>query len=61
LLREHGNYEWLTEFGSVVISNNGIEFAATYGMMCFVLFFSGGGRYVSADYWIARANGAAPA
>lgn len=60
LLEKHGNYEWLTEHGNVVISNNGIEFAATYGMMCFVLFFAGGGRYVSVDYWIAKANGAAP-
>lgn len=57
LLNEHGNYEWLTEYGNVVILNNGIEFAATYGMMCFVLLFTGGGRYVSADYWIAKANG----
>ena len=29
ILREHGNYSWLTENGSLVILNNGIEFAAT--------------------------------
>jgi uncharacterized membrane protein YphA (DoxX/SURF4 family) len=54
ILREHGNYEWLTEKGSVVILNNGIEFSATYGMMCLVLLFTGGGRYVSLDYWLAK-------
>lgn len=30
ILQEHGNYEWLTEHGSFIISNNGIEWAATY-------------------------------
>ena len=54
ILREHGNYDWLTEHGSVVILNNGIEFAATYFIMLVALFFIGGGRYLSADYWIAR-------
>jgi putative oxidoreductase len=52
ILQEHGNYEWLTETGSVVISNNGIEFAVTYFVMLLALFFMGGGRYVSVDYWI---------
>jgi uncharacterized membrane protein YphA (DoxX/SURF4 family) len=52
ILKEHGNYEWLTETGNVVISNNGIEFAATYFIMLLALFFMGGGRYVSMDYWI---------
>lgn len=54
LLREHGNYSWLTESGSFVILNNGIEFAATYFIMLLVLLFIGGGRYVSVDYWIAH-------
>lgn len=54
LLKEHGNYEWLTENGSVVILNNGIEFAATYFIMLLVLFFIGGGNFVSADYWLKR-------
>ena len=53
ILKEHGNYDWLTEQGSFVVLNNGIEFAATYFIMLLVLFFIGGGRYVSADYWIA--------
>jgi hypothetical protein len=54
LLREHGNYDWLTETGSLVISNNGIEWAATYFVMLLTLFFTGAGRYLSADHWIAR-------
>lgn len=54
ILREHGNYQWLTEEGSFVVLNNGIEFAATYFVMLLVLFFFGAGRYMSADYWIAR-------
>ena len=54
ILKENGNYEWLTEQGSFVVLNNGIEFAATYFIMLLALFFIGGGRYVSVDYWIAR-------
>ena len=42
LLREHGNYSWLTEKGGLVILNNGIEFAATYFIMLLALFFYGG-------------------
>ncbi len=54
ILKEHGNYEWLTENGGFVVLNNGIEFAATYFVMLLVLFFIGGGRYVSLDFWIAQ-------
>jgi len=54
LLQEHGNYSWLTEKGSFVILNNGIEFAVTYLIMLFSLLFTGGGRYVSADYYLSR-------
>ncbi len=54
LLKKHGNYKWLTEKGNFVILNNGIEFAATYFVMLLVLFFTGAGRYLSIDYWIAR-------
>ncbi|HEC30207.1 MAG TPA: DoxX family protein [Gammaproteobacteria bacterium] len=54
ILKAHGNYEWLTEHGSFVILNNGIEFAVTYLIMLLVLFFYGAGKYVSADHWIAR-------
>lgn len=54
LLRTNGNYDWLTENGSVVILNNGIEFATTYFIMLLVLFFMGAGQYVSIDYWLKR-------
>ncbi len=54
LLKEHGNYDWLTEQGSFVVLNNGIEFAATYFIMLLMLFFIGGGRYFSLDHWIAQ-------
>ena len=54
ILKEHGNYSWLTGRGSVVILNNGIEFAATYFIMLLSLFFTGGGRYTSADYWLNK-------
>ena len=54
ILQEYGNYEWLTENGSFVILNNGIEFAATYFIMLMTLFFIGAGRYVSLDYWLAK-------
>ncbi len=57
LLREHGNYSWLTEKGNFVILNNGIEFAVTYLIMLLALLFSGGGRYVSVDYYLARLYG----
>lgn len=55
LLQAHGNYEWLTGSGQFAILNNGIEFAATYFIMLLALLFIGGGRYLSLDYWIARA------
>ncbi|MEE9355928.1 MAG: DoxX family protein [Methylococcaceae bacterium] len=54
ILQQHGNYSWLTENGSFVVLNNGIEFAATYIIMLLVLFFYGAGRYVSLDYWFLR-------
>lgn len=52
ILREHGNYEYLTETGNFVISNNGIEWATTYFIMLLVLFFIGAGKYVSLDHYI---------
>jgi len=54
LLKTHGNYDWLTEQGSLVISNNGIEFAATYFIMLLALFFVGSGRFISGDYWLQK-------
>lgn len=54
ILMEHANYDFLTEHGSLVMLNNGIEFGVTYFVMLLVLFFGGGGRYVSMDYWIGQ-------
>ncbi len=54
ILQEHGHYDWLTASGGFVISNNGIEWAATYFVMLLAVFFIGAGKYLSADYWIAR-------
>ena len=54
ILQTNGNYEWLTEQGSFVILNNGIEFAATYFIMLLTLFFIGSGKYASVDYWISQ-------
>lgn len=52
ILREHGNYSWLSGRGNFVILNNGIEFAATYFIMLLVLLGTGAGRIFSVDYWI---------
>lgn len=54
ILQEYANYSWLTGSGKIVILNNGIEWAATYFIMLLSLFFSGAGRYISVDYWLAR-------
>ncbi len=54
ILKQYGNYDWLTENGNIVILNNGIEFSATYFIMLLALFFIGSGRYVSIDYWLRR-------
>lgn len=56
ILREHANYDWLTENGSIVILNNGIEFAATYSIMLLVLFFTGAGK-ASLDHLINKKYG----
>lgn len=54
ILQTHGNYEWLTSSGKLVILNNGIEFATTYLIMLLALFALGAGKYVSIDFWIWR-------
>jgi putative oxidoreductase len=54
ILQEHGNYDWLSSSGKFVILNNGMEFAMTYFIMLLVLFFTGGGRYTSVDYFLAK-------
>ncbi len=54
ILQTHGHYDWLTEHGNFIVSNNGVEWAITYLVMLLALFFLGGGRYISVDYWIRR-------
>ena len=54
ILRTHGNYDWLTSSGKLVVLNNGVEFAVTYLIILLSLFFTGAGRYVSLDYWLHR-------
>ncbi|MCB1876764.1 MAG: DoxX family protein [Chromatiales bacterium] len=54
ILQTNGNYEWLTEHGSFVVLNNGIEWATTYFIMLLALFFLGAGRFVSVDYWLRK-------
>jgi uncharacterized membrane protein YphA (DoxX/SURF4 family) len=56
LLREHGNYDWLTETGNFVVSNNGMEWAGTYFVMLLALFFIGSGR-LSLDHLIGKRLG----
>ena len=53
ILQANANYDWLTENGSIVILNNGIEFAATYTIMLLVLFFIGSGK-ASVDHLISK-------
>lgn len=52
LLRDHGNYDWLTETGNFVVSNSGMEWAITYFVMLLALFFIGSGS-LSLDHIIA--------
>lgn len=53
LLKEHGNYSWLTEKGSFVILQNGAEFVVTYIVMLFTLMSFGSGK-ISLDYLISK-------
>ncbi len=53
ILKENSNYDWLTENGSFVVLNNGIEFAATYFIMLLMLFFVGSGK-ASIDHLIFK-------
>lgn len=54
IVREHGDYRYLTSSGRITLLNNGMQLAITYFIMLLVLFFFGGGRYVSADYWLSK-------
>ncbi|MDA7723317.1 DoxX family protein [Pseudomonadales bacterium] len=53
ILQDNANYSWLTENGSLVILNNGIEFAATYTIMLVALLYVGPGK-LSIDHLIAK-------
>ena len=52
ILEENGNTEWLYENGTIVVLNNGIEFASTYFIMLLALLFIGAGRYTSIDHYL---------
>jgi len=54
ILKEHSDYSYISEYGNLTVLKNGIEFAATYFLMLLVLFFTGAGKYLSLDYWIAK-------
>ena len=56
LLREHGNYDWLTETGNFVVSNSGMEWAITYFVMLLALFFTGAGK-LSLDHLVSNKFG----
>ena len=57
VLREHANYKYLSETGSITILKNGIEVAATYFIMLLALFFMGAGKYFSIDYYLGLLAG----
>ena len=50
----HGDSGWFTEFGSIVILNNGVALGVTYFVMLLALLYLGGGRYASLDHYIAQ-------
>jgi putative oxidoreductase len=53
ILQENGNYDWLTDTGSFVVSNGGMEWAITYFVMLLALYFSGAGK-LSLDHLVSR-------
>ncbi len=53
ILKEHGHYPYLTEKGSLVILNNGVEFAFTYLILLISLFFTGAGA-ISLDRFLLK-------
>ena len=54
ILRREADFSYVNGMGPLVKLNNGIEFATMYFAMLLALLFIGGGRYVSADWWLAR-------
>lgn len=53
ILKEHGNYSWLTEKGSFVVLQNGAEFVVTYIVMLLSLISFGSGK-ISLDYLLSK-------
>lgn len=49
-----GRHGYITELGTPIMLNNGIEFSATYFIMLLTLLFTGAGRYLSLDFWVNR-------
>ncbi len=56
ILKEYGNYQWLTEKGSFVILQNGMEFPVTYIVMLLSLMVTGPGR-ISLDHFLDKKLG----
>ncbi len=56
ILKENGDYNWLTGKGSFVILNNGVEFVVTYIAMLLTLIANGPGR-LSLDFFIKKLKG----
>ena len=54
LVSNSRNPDWLTAKGNPVILQNGIEFSATYFVLLLSLFFTGGGRFTSVDYYLKK-------
>ncbi len=52
ILADNGNTNWLFGRGNIVVLNNGIEFSAIYFVMLLSLFFTGGGRFTSVDFYL---------
>ncbi|UTW67090.1 DoxX family protein [bacterium SCSIO 12643] len=53
ILKEHGNYNWLTDKGSFVILQNGVETVVTYIILLLTLVTKGPGR-ISLDYFVEK-------
>ena len=54
VLKQHADYKYLSETGSITILKNGIEVSATYFIMLLSLFFMGAGKYLSIDYYLSK-------
>ena len=54
IFQENGHYKWFTSSGKCVEFNNVIEFAITYFIMLFSLFFTGADKFTDSDYFLAK-------